>query len=179
MMRTTLWMVLLLATSCGAKQQPASPEPMVAITLDGNGLHPFPGGEVNSASLREAYQGYTIATNDGQHFAVRDGGNTVLHVDKAGDSVRAKVTGELVMGPNGIRVGSDWAQVGALADVQCRRGAEPWTDTAFCTSESLPGIVFGFDIEGVQTPGCSGGCAIEHLEGLAGTTVRFMDWQPQ
>lgn len=179
-MRTTILAAILamLTVSCGGKQQPDEPtEEKIAIALTRDGLQPFPEGEVTEASLTEAFAGYGIAASEnGMQFAIRDGGNTIVHVDRSGEAVRAKVTDESVAGPAGIRVGADWAKVADLADVQCRRGASPWTDQAFCTSEDLPGIVFAFDIEGVSTPGCVEACRIEDLSAMGGTSVRSIDW---
>jgi hypothetical protein len=176
-----IWILMVaLIAGCGAKQKPETPtEPKVSVALTRDGLQPFPEGELSQASLEEVFAGYAVAaSDDGQTFAIRDGGDTIVLIEKLGASIRAKVTGEGVAGPAGIRVGADWSKVAALSDVQCRRGASPWSDQAFCTSSELPGIVFGFDLDGITTSGCVESCRIEDLSAMEGTKVRSIDWQP-
>lgn len=176
------WMVTLalVLVGCGAKQNPDTAEESgLSIALTQDGLQPFPEGEITELSLSEVFEGYTVqGTDDGQVFAIRDGGDTVLVVEKTPDGYRAKVTGEGVAGPAGIRVGADFEKVQALNEVQCQRGAPPWDEVAFCTSSDLEGIVFAIDAEGARTPGCTSGCRIEDLSTLTGTKVDSIDWQP-
>jgi hypothetical protein len=170
-------MVALTWVGCGAKQTPEPPpEPKVSIALTRDGLQPMPEGELSQSSLEKAFTGYAVAaSDDGRTFAIRDGGDTIVVIEKTEGGFRAKVTGESVAGPAGIRVGAAWSKVGALTGVQCQRGGAPW---GFCTAEELPGIVFAFDLEGVSTPGCTENCPIEDLSVMTPTKVRSIDWQP-
>ncbi len=173
------WIVLgLIAAGCGAKQAPEPAKPQVAIEISSGGLTPFPDGEVTKASLAAAFDGYEVVTKDNLHFAIRNGGDTVVHVEKVGDTIRAKVTGALVAGPAGVRVGTLWPQFSQLQEVQCRRGASPWSEMAFCTAETVPNLVFAFDIKGIVTPDCIEACVINDLSVMGATTVRYIDWQP-
>jgi len=176
-MERTLLILALCAAGCGAKQTPEPQTPLVAISLTAEGLQPFPDGEVTQASLEAAFPGYNVAAN-GESFAVRDGGNTVLYIEKRGDSVNVKVRDAAVVGPSNVHVGADYDELTALPDLKCRRGGAPLNETAFCTATSLPTIIFAVDMEGIETPGCVDSCELVNPGVLQGRKVTSMDWQP-
>lgn len=176
-MERTLLAIALFAAGCGAKQTPEPREPLIAISLTAEGLQPFPDGEVTQASLEAAFPGYNVAAN-GESFAVRDGGNTVLYIETRGDMVNVKVRDASVVGPSNVHVGADYATLAGLPELQCRRGGAPLNETAFCTAATLPNIIFAVDMEGVETPGCVDSCELVNPGVLAGKKVTSMDWQP-